>query len=435
MERVTDKMNKETKTLAVAVLLLTAGMLLVTAVHTARSQTATDPGLPGPCAVISQTVTVSSTVQTFIYYPSASQCSVGPSAPYPGIAFAHGFSMFGFSDGAKENTGNGEHLASWGYVVAIPKLSDSAETRIAQTVAVLNYLETQASTPGSFLYQKVDVTRLAMAGHSLGGATALAVAARDARVKAVVALDPVYHEGTFGQEGDPIWHPEAEGPNITVPTGILGAPPSSCNAQSDYTDIYPLVGAMHKASFLIAGASHCVFTDPGSLYCSSFCTGTTDSQNTQLSQKYMTAWFNYYLHVSTGYYAYLYGANADSDVASGLITREVSTAPRGLTATGLTGTVKLLWTLYDHPVVAGYNIYRRRPGESYSETPLTHIGPSAAYLDTDVVGDQVYSYTLCSYDPAGSLHQLSSEVSAIPKPGEPLRVYLPLILRCADGNC
>jgi dienelactone hydrolase len=434
MERVTDKMNKETKTLAVAVLLLTAGMLLVTAVHTARSQTATDPGLPGPCAVISQTVTVSSTVQTFIYYPSASQCSVGPSAPYPGIAFAHGFSMFGFSDGAKENTGNGEHLASWGYVVAIPKLSDGAETRIAETVAVLNYLETQASTPGSFLYQKVDVTRLATAGHSLGGATALAMAARDSRIKAVVALDPVYHEGDFGGEGDPVWHPEAEGPNITAPTGILGAPPSSCNAQSDYTDIYPLVGATHKASFLIGGASHCDFADPGNTFCSFTC-GSTDPSRTRLSQKYMTAWFNYYLHFNPEYYAYLYGANADSDVASGLITREVSTAPRGLTATGFTGTVTLQWTLYDHPIISGYNIYRRQSGESYSETPLAHIGPSAVYLDTDVVGDQVYSYTLRSYDPAGNLHQLSSEVSAVPKPGEPLRVYLPLILRCADGNC
>ena len=142
--------KRDRRILTVAVILLTAGTFVMMGVYTAQSQTVTDPGSPGPCSVISQTVTVSSTVQTFIYYPSASQCSVGPSAPYPGITFAHGFSMFGFSDGAKENTGNGEHLASWGYVVAIPKLSDSAETRIAQTVAVLNYLETQASTPGSF---------------------------------------------------------------------------------------------------------------------------------------------------------------------------------------------------------------------------------------------------------------------------------------------
>ena len=49
-----------------------------------------------------------------------------------------------------------------------------------QTCAtVLTYLETQTATPGSFLYQKVDVNRLATAGHSLGGSTALATAARE----------------------------------------------------------------------------------------------------------------------------------------------------------------------------------------------------------------------------------------------------------------
>ncbi len=427
------------KTLVLSVLLLIAGMSVWLGVHAAQSQMATDPGSPGPCSVISQTVTISSTIQTNIYYPNSNQCGVGLSAPYPAIAFSHGFSMFGFSNGAAENAGNGQHLASWGYVMAIPRLQDDAETRITETVAVINYLETAANSPGSFLYQKVDTARLATAGYSLGGSTALAIAARDPRIKAVVGLDPVYHSSDFsGQEGPPIWNPQAEAPNITVSTGILGSPPSTCNAQSDYADIYPLVGATHKASFLVVGASHCVFADPGNQFCSTpglGCSGTISTTLTQLSQKYMTAWLNYYLWYNTDDYTYLYGAQADADVSNGLIVRQVQTAPRGLTATGFTGTVTLHWTLYDYPIVAGYNIYRRQSGESYSETPLAHIGPSAAYLDTEVVGDQVYSYTLCSYDPAGNSHQLSSEVSAVPKPGEPLRVYLPLILRCADGNC
>lgn len=147
----------------------------------------------------------------------------------------------------------------------------------------------------------------------------------------------------------------------------------------------------------------------------------------------MTAWFNYYLYVNTGYYAYLYGTNADSDVASGLVVRQVDTAPHGLTAAGFTGTVTLQWTLYDHPIISGYNIYRRQSGESYPETPLAHISRGAAYLDTDVVGDQVYSYTLCSYDPAGNLHKLSSQVSAIPRPGKAPHVYLPLIFKDASS--
>ena len=414
------------------VFLLVAGGLIGTQVFVATSQTVTDPGQPGPCSVVTQTVTISSTIQTNIYYPSSNQCGPGLSAPYPAIAFAHGFGMFGLSNGAADNAGNGEHLASWGYVAAIPKLSDDAETRVAETVAVLNYLAAQAGTLGSFLYQKVDVTRLATAGHSLGGATALAIAARDARIKAVVALDPVYHSSdASGQEGPPIWHPEVEANSIVAPTGILGAPPNSCNAQADYADIFPLVGAMHKASFLLNSVSHCVFADPGSFFCSFVCNGTAGADKTQLSQKYMTAWFNYYLHFNTGYYSYLYGAHADADVASGVIERQVQTAPRGLTAVGLTGTINLIWQVYNHPVVAGYNVYRRLPGQSYSETPQAHLGLLGAYADTTVASGQVYSYTVRSYDPAGNLHQVSSEVSAAARtPFVPTAwVYLPIMLK------
>ena len=273
------------KTLALSVLLIAGGMSVWLGAHAAQSLTATDPGLPGPCSVISQTVTISSTIQTDIYYPSSTSCGAGVSAPYPAIAFSHGFSMFGLSNGATENAGNGRHLASWGYVAAVPRLQDNSETRINETVAVINYLETAVGSPGSFLYQKVDTDRLATAGYSLGGSTALAIAARDARIKAVVGLDPVYHSSDFtGQEGEAIWNPQAEALNITVPTGILGAPPSNCNAQSDYTDIYPLVGATHKASFRIVGASHCVFADPGSSFCSFVCSGTTGANLTRLSK-------------------------------------------------------------------------------------------------------------------------------------------------------
>lgn len=393
--------------------LLVAGGLIGTQVFVATSQTVTDPGQPGPCSVLTQTVTISN-VQTFIYYPG--QCSDGTAAPYPAIAFAHGFTLF--TDAAAENAGNGRHLASWGYVVAIPKLDTDAETRITQTTNALNYLVASASTSGSFLYQRVDTNRLATVGHSLGGSTALAIAARDARIKAVVALDPVYHSSDMsGNEGPPIWNSQ-EAANITVPTGILGAPPSSCNAQADYTEIYPLVGATHKASFRLAGVSHCVFADPGNQFCSLVCNGATGADKTRLSRKYMTAWFNYYLHFNPAYYTYLYGSGADADFANGLMDeRKVNTAPRGLTAISSGGVVTLTWQLYDHPMVAGYNVYRRLPGQSYPGTPYAHLGPVSLYCDTAVTGGQVYSYTVRSYDSASNLHQVAEEVSMVAQGG------------------
>ena len=190
-------------------------------------------GEGGPCFVSSQVVVVGGDLTAYVIYPREAVCSSEISAPYPAVAFAHGFSMLGLSNGALDNTGNGEHLASWGYVVAIPELPDDFEARIAAMQQVLSYLESETASEGSFLYQRVDTDRLAAAGHSLGGATALALASRDPRIQAVVALDPVYHTGGPGG-GDALWDPEAEGPRIQVPASILGAPGSRCNADADY---------------------------------------------------------------------------------------------------------------------------------------------------------------------------------------------------------
>jgi len=414
------------KRLRSACILITAGALIWQAIP----QAAADPGDPGPCAVASQTAYVNGDLETYIHYPDGDQCGAEITASYPAIAFAHGFSMFGLTNGAADNAGNGEHLASWGYVVAIPVLPDDVEGRITDMQDVLSYLEEQTGTPGSFLYQKVDVERLAVAGHSFGGATVLALSARDARVKAIVALDPVYHQGGPGDNPE-IWDPDAKGPDITAPTCILGAPASNCNSEADYAEIYPSVGATHKASFLIVGASHCDFMDPGNWACSLVCEGSTSAERTELAQKYMSAWFNTYLHLNTSDYDYLYGAEGDGDIAAGLIERQVDTAPRDLTARSLVEAVALEWELYQHPIVAGYNIYRRLAGEPFSETPNAQVGKSSTYIDRDVTSGQVYSYTLRSYDPAGNLHQPCDEVSAVPRAPTSWR-YLPIVLRTQD---
>jgi dienelactone hydrolase len=418
-----EQVNRIEESARKVCLLLTAGALI----WLVRSQVA-DPGNPGPCTVTSQMVDVNGDLETHIHYPSGDQCGGGITAPYPAIAFAHGFSMFGLSNGAADNAGNGEHLASWGYVVAIPVLPDDVEGRIADMRDVLFYLEAESNTAGSFLYQKVDVDRLAVAGHSFGGATVLALAARDARVKAVVALDPVYHQGgPFPGDEPEIWDPNVEGPNITVPTCVLGAPASNCNSEADYAEIYPFIGATHKAMFLVANASHCDFMDPGHFACDWVCDGTTDPARTELVHKYMTAWFNYYLHLNTDCYDHLYGTEADTDVAAGLIERQVDTAPRGLMGSSLGEAVRLLWELYEHPIVAGYNIYRRLPGEAYTATPDAQLERTSTYLDVGLLAGQVYSYTIRSRDAAGNLHQSSGEVSAVPV-NPTLWTYLPMAL-------
>ncbi len=252
----------------------------------------------------------------------------------------------------------------------------------------------------------------------MGGSTALATAARDARVKAVVGLDPVNHGGVPGQTQE-VWNAAAEAPLISVPTGILGAPPSSCNDNSDYAEIYGYVGATHKAAYLLNGVSHCVFAIPGNQFCTFTCSGTVDATKQLLVKRYMTAWLNYYLLYKTEDYTYLYGTQSEADVSAGLIVKQESTAPRDFTANPATGSVELAWTLYTHPSVAGYNIYRRQAGQSYAATPYAQVGVVPNYADTNVIAGQVYSYTLRSRDAAGNVHQAAEERSAIPQGGTP----------------
>jgi hypothetical protein len=165
---------------------------------------------------------------------------------------------------------------------------------------------------------------------------------------------------------------------------------------------------------LLTGVSHCVFALPGNQFCTFTCSGAVDAAKQLLVKRYMTAWFNYYLLYKTEDYTYLYGTQSDADVNAGLIERQVSTAPRNVGAQPLTNAIRLTWTRYNHPVVAGYNVYRRQTGEVYSATPNARVMTRSVFTDTALSGGQVYSYTLRSFDPAGNVHQASDEASAIP---------------------
>ena len=60
-------------------------------------------------------------------------------------------------------------------------------------------LVSESASPTSRFYQKIDASRLGIAGHSLGGATTMMVAARDERVKAAVGLDTGESTGFTGR--------------------------------------------------------------------------------------------------------------------------------------------------------------------------------------------------------------------------------------------
>jgi len=165
---------------------------------------------------------------------------------------------------------------------------------------------------------------------------------------------------------------------------------------------------------LLNGVSHCVFAIPGNQFCTFTCSGAVDATKQLLVKRYMTAWLNYYLLYKTEDYTYLYGTQSEADVSAGLIVKQENTAPRNVSTQALLNVIQLNWTRYEHPIVGGYNVYRRQTGQTYSATPYAQVPASASYIDTQITVGQVYSYTLRSYDEAGNTHQASLEVSASP---------------------
>jgi hypothetical protein len=164
-----------------------------------------------------------------------------------------------------------------------------------------------------------------------------------------------------------------------------------------------------------------------STVCGLLCGGFSESR-LELVERYTAAWLNYYVRLDADYYTYLYGAKADADIQAGLIEREVDTAPRDVAARDRSGAIELSWALYDHPIIAGYNIYRSQTSGEFPASPYAQVGRESSFIDESVVPGQQYFYVVRSHDAAGNEHQPSSEVGARTS-GATYRIYVPLIVK------
>lgn len=194
-------------------------LLLVPSVGTA----APDPARPGPFAVGTTALVVSRTsstsgeprpLDTAIWYPAVRAGATGSVQPATDARVARGrWPLVVFSHGLCGDPRNHEFLtralASWGVVVAAPPhpggrfadlpgclrtVADSYVNRPDDVRAALDALVAADRDPASRFHRRLRAGRMAVAGVSFGGQTAIRVAALDARVRAVVAFAP----GLFG---------------------------------------------------------------------------------------------------------------------------------------------------------------------------------------------------------------------------------------------
>ncbi|MBT2206587.1 MULTISPECIES: dienelactone hydrolase family protein [Actinomadura] len=142
----------------------------------------------------------------------------------------------------------GPRLASQGFVVMMLEtntLFDVPLLRGRQIVAALDYLTARSVVRG-----RVDPSRTAVMGHSMGGGGTLEAARQRPGLKAAVPLAP--------------WNPDYDWGGVVVPTMIIGAQrdviaPTALMSEAYYNR---LTAAPEKAYLVLRGAGHLTFMSP-----------------------------------------------------------------------------------------------------------------------------------------------------------------------------
>lgn len=197
-------------------------------------------------------------------------------AAEPLIVFCHGFGASG-----NKYKWVARDLVPKGYVVAILSLLNSHRVSIDLRTWYDSIIEAAdcGISWGDGRNRKsccrIDPKKVGAAGHSMGGAAAIAAASRDRRFRAVVSISPPY----FGR----VWGEEVieSARTLEAPTQIIVGSEDRLTPPIAAEAIYRAVKAEKELS-IIEGASHLTFTDHGN--------GKRD-----LGAHKMAAWFDLWL--------------------------------------------------------------------------------------------------------------------------------------------
>jgi predicted dienelactone hydrolase len=225
---------------------------------------------------VSQT-SVSSLVAGFgggtIYYPtSTAQGTFGAVAISPG-----------FTATQSSIAWLGPRLASQGFVVITidtDSIYDQPASRGDQLRAALSYL-----TTSSTVRTRIDPTRLAVAGHSMGGGGSLEAAQDQPSLQAAIPLAP--------------WNSQKSWTNLRVPTFIIGGEADTVAPVSSHSIPFynSIPASAEKAYMEMNGASHFF----------------PNTANTTVA-KYTISWLKRFVDNDTRYEQFLCPAPTDSDI-------------------------------------------------------------------------------------------------------------------------
>lgn len=204
-------------------------------------------------------------------------------APHPAVLIAPGFQM-----DRTQYESYARHLASWGVVAVLVDYADrsifaSHAELAADLHAALDWMHANTALA-------IDPARTATAGHSLGGKLAVFAASLDARVKAVIAWDPV-------DSTNPSVVPEKMvGMSAAVAvvgelTNASGGGMPCAPAAENFEKFYAAAGTS-ALRITVANADHMDWVDDPSCGFCGFCTAGTASNEVArtVSRRVDVAW-------------------------------------------------------------------------------------------------------------------------------------------------
>jgi dienelactone hydrolase len=227
-----------------------------------------------------------STFGAVVHYPVQMNKEGAPASriafPVPVISFGHAY--LSTPDLCASTL---DHLASNGYIVIASRSGSELfpdHEQFAEDMGYcLTFLVAQTSQPNSQWYQQVDVERLGLLGHSMGGGAAVLAAATDERIKAVASMAAAETRPSAV---------EAAG-RVTAPICFLIATEDRiAPAERHAMPMYEAAGSP-KLAFLIEGGFHCGFLDANAFGCDDGSLGRADQL--AITWDRLVAFFDLYL--------------------------------------------------------------------------------------------------------------------------------------------
>ncbi len=232
-----------------------------------------------------------------IYYPDSSGMFPQSAVPAPIIVFGHGWQM-----GIDRYYSYAQHLASWGYVVCLPTISNPLinpehDKRARLMVDAARWVSARDTVVGDRFYRKLDRWNWGFAGHSMGGGLSMLAADLFGLADTLRAAVAIHSPQT---------DPATRSANIRVPKLVLAGGVDNIAPWRDVRQAFWDSAPPPGTFAVIRGANHGYVMDYSYFWENGGTSQITREQHQLIIRRHMTAYFERYLQGDTSNWNFRY---------------------------------------------------------------------------------------------------------------------------------